>query len=201
VFIKICGLRTPEIVDECVALRVDAIGFVFAPMSVRHIGPGAVAALMERVPASVEGVGVFQNEAVDAVIATLAQANLSTAQLHGDYTQNDVALIASRGIRVIRARSISEYLSRPTPDDRVLIDGDHPGSGAEFPASLLKGRELPAGWILAGGLTPQNVARRVRELGPSGVDVSSGVESSRGVKSAQLIREFVGAVRSPLLTG
>ena len=195
-FIKICGLRTPEIVDECVALGVDAVGFVFAETSVRFIQPAAVRELMERVPASVEGVGVFQNASVDAVIDALAQEGLSTAQLHGDYSPDDMARIEANGVRVIRARSISEYLLDAGSVDRVLIDGDNPGSGAEFSASLLAGRELPAGWILAGGLTPQNVARRIRELAPSGVDVSSGVESSRGVKSAELIREFVAAVRA-----
>lgn len=195
-FIKICGLRTPEIVDECVEQAVDAVGFVFAEASVRYIQPASVRALMQRVPASVEGVGVFQNAGVDAVISAVTQAGLATAQMHGDYTPDEVATIESRGIRVIRARSISEYLSDAGTFDRVLIDGDNPGSGAEFSASLLGGRELPAGWILAGGLTPQNVARRIRELAPSGVDVSSGVESSRGVKSAELIREFVAAVRA-----
>lgn len=195
-FIKICGLRTPEIVDECVEQAVDAVGFVFAEASVRYIQPAAVRALMQRVPTSVEGVGVFQNAGVDAVISAVTHAGLPTAQLHGDYTPDEVATIESRGIRVIRARSISEYLSDAGTFDRVLIDGDNPGSGAEFSASLLAGHELPAGWILAGGLTPQNVARRIRELVPSGVDVSSGVESSRGVKSAELIREFVAAVRA-----
>ena len=195
-FIKICGLRTPEIVDECVEQAVDAVGFVFAEASVRYIQPAAVRALMQRVPASVEGVGVFQNAGVDAVISAVTQAGLPTAQLHGDYTPDEVATIESRGIRVIRARSISEYLSDAGTFDRVLIDGDNPGSGAEFSVSLLAGRELPAGWILAGGLTPHNVARRIRDLAPSGVDVSSGVESSRGVKSAELIREFVAAVRA-----
>ena len=199
-FIKICGLRSPEIVDECVALGVDAVGFVFAESSVRFIEPSAVRALMHRVPASVEGVGVFQNAAMDAVISTLEQAGLSTAQLHGAASAEDVAQLESRGLRVIRARSVSEYLSEPGSAGRVLIDGDEPGSGAEFAASRLDGHELPQGWILAGGLTPQNVARRMGELGPSGVDVSSGVESSRGVKSVELIREFVGAVRAGLPT-
>jgi len=172
------------------------VGFVFAETSVRYIQPKDARVLRERLPASVEGVGVFQKATVDAVISAVTQAGLSTAQLHGDYTVDDVAHLESRGIRVIRARSISEYLSDVAVFDRVLIDGDNPGSGAEFSASLLAGRELPAGWILAGGLTAHNVARRVRELAPSGVDVSSGVESSRGVKSVELIREFVAAARA-----
>lgn len=230
-FVKICGLRTPEMVDACVGQGVDAIGFVFAPSSVRFIEPAAVHELMQRVPSAIEGVGVFQGASVTDVVAQVTTAGLGTAQLHGDYEPAEVAEIESHGIRVIRARSVSEYLadaelsgntelsrdaklSRDTElstdtglsgnaglsrdaarNARVLIDGDNPGSGAEFPASMLDGHQLPGTWILAGGLTPHNVARRVRELAPSGVDVSSGVESSRGVKSARLIEEFVRAAR------
>lgn len=194
-FIKICGLRTPEIVDACVALDVDAVGFVFAPKSPRYISPADARLLLERVPPSIEAVGVFQGETVDSVVAQLAEAGIGTAQLHGSYTRDDVSRLEAAGLRVIRARSVSEFLNEEPVSGRVLIDGDAPGSGAEFPAELLAGRALPEGWILAGGLTPQNVARRVRELGASGVDVSSGVESERGVKSAALIEEFVAAAR------
>ena len=194
-FIKICGLRTPEMVDVCVGLEVDAIGFVFAESSVRYLPPADVRVLMGRVPDAVEGVGVFLHVPAQTVIAQVAEAGLGTAQLHGDYSASEISAIEQHGIRVIRALSVSEYLRSATAFDRVLIDGDNPGSGAEFPAELLAGRDLPANWILAGGLTPQNVARRIRELSPSGVDVSSGVESSRGVKSGQLIVEFVHAAR------
>lgn len=194
-FIKICGLRTPEMVDVCVGLEVDAIGFVFAESSVRYIRPAEVRVLLEQVPDAVEGVGVFLRVPVQTVIAHVTEAGLGTAQLHGDYAASDIAAIESTGIRVIRALSVSEYLGGDESFDRVLIDGDNPGSGAEFPAELLAGRDLPPNWILAGGLTPQNVARRVRELAPFGVDVSSGVESTRGEKSAALIRDFVLAAR------
>jgi len=194
-FIKICGLRTAEMVDVCVGLEVDAIGFVFAESSVRYLPPSEVRVLMERVPDAVEGVGVFLRVPVETVIAQVTGAGLGTAQLHGDYAPSDIAAIEDRGIRVIRALKVSEYLGADSTFDRVLIDGDNPGSGAEFPAELLAGIELPARWILAGGLTPQNVARRIHELSPFGVDVSSGVESSRGVKSAQRILEFVTAAR------
>ena len=195
-FIKICGLRTPEIVDTCVALGVDAVGFVFAPKSPRYIAPADARVLVSRIPPSVEAVGVFQSEPVESIVAQLAEAGIGTAQLHGSYGRDDVAALEAAGHRVIRARTVSEFLAEEPVPGRVLIDGDHPGSGAEFPAALLAGRALPEGWILAGGLTPQNVARRVRELGASGVDVSSGVESERGVKSAALIEAFVAAARS-----
>ena len=195
VFIKICGLRTPEMVDVCVDLGVDAIGFVFAQASVRNIEPSEVRVLMQRVAPPIEGVGVFMNTPVDAVADTLAAAGLETAQLHGAYSSGDIQSLETRGIRVIRALSVSEYLRDGAPAARVLIDGDNPGSGAEFAASLFNGVAKPERWILAGGLTPLNVARRVRELAPSGVDVSSGVESSRGVKSAELIAEFVAQAR------
>ena len=194
-FIKICGLRTPEMVDVCVDLGVDAIGFVFAEASVRNIDPSAVRVLMQRVPPTVEGVGVFMNTPVDVAADTLAAAGLGTAQLHGAYSSADIHSLEARGVRVIRALSVSEYLSDGAPVDRVLIDGDNPGSGAEFAASRLAGVALPERWILAGGLTPLNVARRVQELAPTGVDVSSGVESSRGVKSAELITRFVTQAR------
>lgn len=195
-FIKICGLRTPAIVDTCVALDVDAVGFVFAPSSVRFIEPAAARDLVARVPDRVESVGVFLNAAVETIIAQTAEAGIRTAQLHGDYSLADVAALEHAGLRLIHARAVSAFLREAPPAGRVLIDGDDPGSGAEFPAALLADRALPPGWILAGGLTPQNVARRVRELAPSGVDVSSGVESSRGVKSARLVEEFVRAARA-----
>ena len=195
-FIKICGLRTPEIVDTCVGLGVDAVGFVFAPSSVRFIEPAAARSLVERVPELVESVGVFLNAPVETVIRQTAEAGIGTAQLHGDYSPADVAALEHAGLHLIHARAVSAFLRAGSPAGRVLIDGDDPGSGAEFPAALLAGRSLPEGWILAGGLTPQNVARRVRELAPSGVDVSSGVESSRGVKSARLIEDFVAAARA-----
>jgi len=194
-FIKICGLRTPEMVDVCVGLEVDAIGFVFAEASVRNIEPSAVRALMQRVPPTVEGVGVFMNTPVDVAAAQLALAGLGTAQLHGAYSSDDIGALEARGFQVIRALSVSEYIGGDAPAVRVLIDGDNPGSGAEFSAAQLAGQAMPASWILAGGLTPLNVARRVRELAPAGVDVSSGVESSRGVKSAELIEEFVRQAR------
>lgn len=194
-FIKICGLRTPEMVDECVGLDVDAVGFVFAASSVRFVDAEAVRELGARIPSSVEGVGVFLDATVDDIVSTLERAHLGTAQLHGDYSADEISAIEERGFQVIRALSISRFRASGEIPGRVLIDGDHPGSGAEFPASLLAGRDLPAGWILAGGLTPANVARRVSELQPSGIDVSSGVESARGVKSASLIREFVTEAR------
>lgn len=194
-FIKICGLRTPDMVDECVALAVDAIGFVFAPSSARFVDAATVRQLGERIPASIEGVGVFLDATVDEVMSTLESAGLGTAQLHGDYSPQQIAEIEEGGFRVINALSVSRFRASGPRAGRILIDGDNPGSGAEFPAALLAGRTLPADWILAGGLTPATVARRVRELAPSGVDVSSGVESSRGVKSAELIREFVAEAR------
>jgi len=194
-FIKICGLRTPDMVEQCVALEVDAIGFVFAESSVRYVDAVVVRELGAGIPSSVEGVGVFLDAPVDEVTSTLERAGLGTAQLHGDYSADELAVIEKRGFQVITALSVSRFLSGGAAGRRVLIDGDNPGSGAEFPAGLLQGRDLPADWILAGGLTPANVARRVRELAPSGVDVSSGVESSRGVKSAGLIREFVAEAR------
>ena len=197
-FVKICGLRTPDIVATCVDLGVDAIGFVFADGSPRQVTTAQASTLIERVPASVEKVGVFVKSSVSDVVTTVRESGVDTAQLHGDWSRDEILAIEAEGVPVIRALSVSEFRRDGAPTGRVLIDGDSSGSGAVFDPALLAGHDLPAEWMLAGGLTPANVAERIAALQPFGVDVSSGVESERGVKSAHLITEFVNAARSHL---
>jgi len=195
VFVKICGLSTAETVDAAVSAGASAIGFVFAAGSPRLVSATAARSLATGV--TIETVGVFRNQPVDEVIATALEAGLTTVQLHGDEPLSDLAEIRAAGFRTIRALTIAQYLADRAALDvdgsRLLIDGDDPGSGR--PAAL--GESLPTGpWILAGGLDPLNVAERIRATGATGVDVSSGVESTRGVKDAALIRAFVAAALS-----
>lgn len=198
-FIKICGLTTESAVDTCVDAAVDAVGFVFATRSVRYLEPRRAAELRRRVPADVESVGVFENATVDEVLAAASASGVGTVQLHGPARAPDLSRLAGEGLRVIQAISAREYAAadrsaqRPA-DIRLLIDADEPGAGVQFDDSIFGAARPDGFWILAGGLTPGNVADRVRGLRPDGVDVSSGVESSRGVKSLTLIREFTAAV-------
>lgn len=195
-FVKVCGLRTPETVDAAVEAGADAVGFVFAPGSVRLIESADAAALITRVPGGVETVGVFRGQPIDEVLRLAREAGVATIQLHGDEPGDHFARAADAGFRTIRAISAARFTaSGHAGDDRLLIDATVPGSGATFaPADL----PVPptVDWLLAGGLRPDNVAGLIAAFGPSGVDVSSGVESAPGVKGPALIRAFVAAARS-----
>lgn len=203
-FVKVCGLRTPETVDAAVDAGADAVGFVFAPGSVRLIDPDGAAPLVRRVPAHVETVGVFRNQPIDEVLRLARAAGVGTVQLHGDEPDEHFARAAAAGFRTIRALAAARYTAAGrasdtaaghSGDERLLIDATVPGSGEPFdPADL----PVPpaAFWLLAGGLRPDNVAELASAFGAPGVDVSSGVESAPGVKDPELIRAFLRAARS-----
>jgi phosphoribosylanthranilate isomerase len=198
VYVKICGLRTADTLDAAVAAGADAVGFVFAPGSPRLIGAEAARELARRVPAAVETVGVFRRQPIEEVLATASAARLTTVQLHGDEEDEAFERLRAEGFRTIRALAWDGYLARPRmdPADRLLLDAPVPGSGTRFDTGLLAERPPQGFWLLAGGLDPDNVGAAVRAAAPDGVDVSSGVESERGVKSADLIRRFVAAARN-----
>jgi phosphoribosylanthranilate isomerase len=206
---KICGLSTPETVDAAVEAGAGFVGFVAFPRSPRHIGSlDLLRSLGARVPKSVTRVGLFV-DADDALIdARLATGAIDMLQLHGAETAERVAALKARtGKPVIKAikvaaptdveRGIATYAGVA---DRLMFDaadGTLPGGNARaFDWTFLSGRTVPLPWFLAGGLNPGNVAEAVRVTGARAVDVSSGVEATRGVKSAELIRAFLGAVRA-----
>lgn len=201
-WIKICGLSTSESVDAAVEAGADAVGFVFAPGSPRSVAADAAAGLVARVPAGVETVGVFRGQPADEVVRLARESGVGVVQLHGDETPADLEAVRSAGFPVVRALSAARWTAESQDhaaafgEARLLLDAPDPGAGSTFDESVLGGRVLPRGWILAGGLSPTNVARLVETLDPAGVDVSSGVESSRGVKSPALIREFIEAARA-----
>ncbi|MDX2146490.1 MAG: phosphoribosylanthranilate isomerase [Planctomycetota bacterium] len=200
--IKICGVRdeeTAKVVADCGA---DAIGFVFARSSPRYIEPEEAWELVSRVPFLTSTVGVFLNANVDAFCDIEEKCPTSYVQLHGS---QDEATVIQCGPNVIRAVQFgSETIagdlarwSRMDEVDAILVDSPTPGSGVAFEWSQLAPhvRACPKPIMLAGGLTPSNVAQAVREIRPFGVDVSSGVERERGVKDPELIRQFCDAVR------
>lgn len=200
-WIKICGLSTAESVSAAVKSGVEAVGFVFAPGSPRFVEPATARALVDAVPVGVETVGVFRDQPLEEVLRVAREAGVSTVQVHGHEDPEFVAAVRAAGFPVIRAISAVRFAAEDEDqaarfgDVRLLLDAPDPGAGATFDAAALGSRRPAPGWVLAGGLTPANVARLVETLAPSGVDVSSGVEASRGVKSVALIRDFVAAVR------
>jgi phosphoribosylanthranilate isomerase len=203
-WVKICGLSTPETVDAAVEAGADAVGFVLAPGSPRTVDAATAAALRARVPECVETVGVFRGQGVDEVLDLARASGVSTVQLHGDESPADVAVVQAAGFRVVRAVSASRYAAEAEEErvafgeDALLLDAVDPGAGAVFDAAPLLAAPPTRDWLLAGGLTPATVAgllRSLRSAGAVGVDVSSGVESSRGVKDVGLVADFVAAAR------
>jgi phosphoribosylanthranilate isomerase len=205
---KICGLSTPDTVDAAVASGARWIGFVTYPRSPRHISTEVLRSLGVRVPRSVGRVGLFVDPDDALLDERLATGAIDMLQLHGSETpERVVALKARTGkpiMKVIKVakpedveRDIAAYASVA---DRLMFDvadGTLPGGNAKtFDWTILSGCAVPLPWLLAGGLTADNVAEAVRVAGARTVDVSSGVESSRGVKSIELIRAFLDRVKA-----
>lgn len=200
-YVKICGLSTPETVAAAVDAGADALGFVFAPGSARTVEPAWVRELVAEVPAGIETVAVFRNQDIDVVLATAHAAGVGAIQLHGDESLADIDRVRSAGFATLRAFSAQDYAALDDAQraawagERILLDAVEPGAGQAFDPSVLAGRSPEGFWLLAGGLTVDNVAALLHASGASGVDVSSGVESSRGVKDVGLIRSFIAEVR------
>jgi phosphoribosylanthranilate isomerase len=198
VFVKICGITSEEDALLAVAMGADALGFVFAP-SPRQMTITKVYDIARRLPPEVLTVGVFRDEAPARVIDTVFRAGIKAAQLHGRETPEQVLEVSSSVRRVIKAFSASSpaaQLADRYNTDLILVDGSDPGSGNLFDWSLME--NIPSGprLILAGGLTPDNVAQAIKKVQPWGVDVSTGVEKSPGKKDAVKVRQFINEARA-----
>jgi len=206
---KICGLSTPETVDAAVAFGARWVGFVTYPRSPRHIASDdLLKALGARVPSSVVRVGLFVDPDDALLDRRLATGALDMLQLQGAESPERVAAIKARtGKPVMKAINVAQsadvergIAAYAAVADRLMFDaaeGTLPGGNARaFDWTILSGRTVPLPWILAGGLTPDNVAEAVKVTGAHAVDVSSGVESSRGVKSIELMRAFLDRVKA-----
>ena len=197
-FVKICGITSEEDALLAIAMGADAVGFVFAPSS-RQVAAGLVRDIVRRLPPEVMTVGVFRDESPQRVVEVVNTVGLRAAQLHGHETVEHTRLVRSKVPFVIKGFPAGDPALDRADDfgaDAILIDSHAPGSGEVFDWSLAEGAPINRRVILAGGLTPDNVAEAVRVTGAPIVDVSSGVESSRGVKSIELIRAFLDRVKA-----
>lgn len=196
-FVKVCGLRTAEDVRVAVGAGADAVGVVIHPPSPRYVDPEQARALLAEVPDTVLSVVVVADHTASDAARITRGIGADVLQLHGRYTADDFATAAREPVRLWRATSVDH-----DPDLRVgaygeealLLDSPSAGSGVTWDATALERR--PDGhWLLAGGLDPGNVGDAVRRVRPWGVDVSSGVESARGVKDHGRIAAFVAAAK------
>ncbi|MEH6644742.1 phosphoribosylanthranilate isomerase [Sulfitobacter sp.] len=205
--VKICGLRAQADVAAAAKAGARYVGFVFFPKSPRHLTFGDAAVLAASVPVGVCKVALTVN-ADDEMLDALTQAvPLDMLQLHGSESPERVAHVKARyGLPVMKAIGVGERADLAQLDlyagvaDQLLVDAKPPkgadlpgGNGLAFDWQLLAGRVWRSPWMLAGGLTPDNVAEAIRRTGARQIDVSSGVESSPGVKDAKMIKNLVQA--------
>ena len=198
--IKICGLTREADVDAAVAAGADAIGFVFYPPSPRYVTAQRVAELAKRIPPFVDVVGLFVNESPELVRATCEMVPINVLQFHGDEDAAYCRQFARPYLRAARVRpglDLVEF-ARSFPDARgLLLDAfveGYGGGGHVFDWTLIP-PDLPGFLVLSGGLTATNVAEAIERVHPVAVDVSSGVEMSKGIKDHSKIAAFVAAVR------
>ena len=191
-WVKICGLTTADAIEAAAGAGVQAVGFVFHEGSPRNLDVEAAAALQRSVPRDVERVAVFLHPAQSLVDAVLAR-------VRPDWVQLDAADVAELrlppGQRVLQVLRSGAALPHPLPA-RFLLESPRSGAGEAADWVEAAGLATRAELVLAGGLSAANVAAAVRQVRPFGVDVSSGVESRRGVKDPARIREFVAAARA-----
>ena len=210
--IKLCGLTRIEDVSQAVALGADAIGLVFYAPSPRYVAPETAARLAESLPPMVSAVGLFVNADLDEVTEVLRRVPLSLLQFHGDETPAQCRQIAEAVrrpfMRVLRIRpdttaadlleSQAAYRTASPLFSGLLLDtwsDAYGGTGKVFDWSLIPA-EIAHQAVLSGGLNVQNVTDAVRQVRPYAVDVSSGIESAKGIKDTALMRAFVSAVRA-----
>ncbi|MXQ09178.1 phosphoribosylanthranilate isomerase [Alphaproteobacteria bacterium GH1-50] len=205
---KICGLKTPQTVAAAVSAGAAYVGFNFVPKSPRYAAPELARTLALDVPEGVAKVGLVVDQDDAALDALLEVVPLDFLQLHGSEAPERVSEVRARyGLPVIKAVGLRDAEDLPAiaafeaVADQVLVDAKPPrgatlegGNGVTFDWRLIAGRKWSKPWMLAGGLTVENVAQAVSLTGARQVDLSSGVETAPGVKDAALIRAFLAAV-------
>jgi phosphoribosylanthranilate isomerase len=205
--VKICGLMTPQDAAAAIEFGADALGFNFYPGSKRYLRMDAAGAWIAALPGNVEKVAILVNPSWDEATAAAATAGITALQLHGAETPEFCRRLKEEGIRFEKALPVTDPDSVANVPNfftpTVLLDsggaGEFGGRGRTFPWEIA--RDFVVAYphlrvILAGGLTPENVAEAVAIVRPFGVDATSGVESSPGQKDHGRLRDFIAAARA-----
>jgi phosphoribosylanthranilate isomerase len=201
--VKICGLTHPHAAAQCVDLGADAIGLVFFPKSPRNVTPDQAREIVDALPETVAAVGVFVNAGFSFIMSRIDRCGLSAAQLHGRELPDLALRLKTEGVGVIKALFVD---GRPGIEDADGFDvdgylvecakGPLPGGNAmtwDWGVARDFGRRHPL--VLAGGLSPDNVADAINAGLPAAIDVSSGVEVSPGRKDPDKVARLIAAVR------
>jgi len=207
--VKICGLSTPDTLATAIESGARFVGFVFYEPSPRNVSFDTAWNLARAVPTGVRSVGLFVNPTDEELERILAGVQLDIIQLHGDESPGRIAEIKSRyhqpvikAIRVANKEDLENIDGFEAAADWLLFDAkpegaDLPGgTGESFDWNILSNRDFKKPWMLSGGLDADNVKDALNLLNPTAVDISSGVESAKGVKDVSKIKSFIEAVKS-----
>lgn len=210
--IKICGITRAEDLHAAIGCGADALGFVFYPKSPRYVTPAQFASLAKGMPPYVSSVALFVNASLDEARAVVDAGPVALLQFHGDETMAECARIAD----AVKRPFVHAYRVRPDTTPRELLECElayraaspwfsgllldtyvdaYGGAGKVFDWSLIP-KELAPRVVLSGGLSVQNATSAVARVRPWAVDISSGVEASKGIKDARKIADFIAAVRA-----
>jgi len=198
--VKICGITNLDDALLAVDAGADALGFVFYGASPRNVSPDQAAEIIRRLPPFLQTVGLFVNESAQTVNETAERCGLDIVQLHGEEPPEYCAAIRRRVLKALRVKdsssldTIKEYRVAA-----ILLDAWSPkargGTGETFNWDIAAAAATQGRIILAGGLTPENVADAIRQVRPYGVDVSSGVEAAPGKKDPIKVRKFISKAK------
>jgi phosphoribosylanthranilate isomerase len=200
--VKICGITRLQDLHAACDAGADALGFVFYEKSPRHLAIEAAAELVRALPPFVQSVGLFVNAESGFIESVLKKVPLDLLQFHGDETPADCARFGRPYIKAVRVKQDTDLLKCAADFATargLLLDAFVPGvpggTGERFDWSLIPANP-PIPVILSGGLTPGNVAEAVQRVHPWAVDVSSGVEASKGIKDAHQIAQFIARAKA-----
>ena len=200
--VKICGVTTAKDAAMVAELGADAIGVNFWPGSKRYVDPAEAGPILAAVPAGVLKVGVFVDEPEEELAFRIDVLGLDRVQLHGDERPGDYRhLDPARLIRAVRVRDVTSFAAASGWKPSLwlydaFVEG-FGGGGVPAPWPLIA-QHARRPFLLAGGLTPENVAEAVRATRPDGVDVASGVERAPGVKDPAKVAAFIAAARAAI---
>lgn len=206
--VKICGLSEPKTLQTAITAGARFVGFVFYPPSPRFVEFDIAYELARQVPTGVRSVGLFVNPSDEEISRITSGIQLDMIQLHGDESPGRVAEIKAltnmpvmKAIRVAGSEDLKDLEGFEAAADWLLFDSkpskaDLPGgTGESFDWTILAERELKKPWMLGGGLNKDNIKEALSILSPAAVDVSSGVESERGIKDESKIKSFIQCVK------
>lgn len=193
--VKICGITNAADAHRAVAAGADALGFVFHPDSPREVSVAMARQIISTLPPFVTTVGVFVNETIDRVREVRREAGLDLVQLHGDESPEAVSALGPSVIKAVRIKGVESFAGIDRYEPRAFLldahdDAAYGGTGLKFDWDLAQWvDEVPV--LIAGGLTPDNVAEAIRVTRPYGVDVSTGVEKEPGLKDPAKLQAFI----------